>query len=82
MLAAISEVQKKTIDLLVLPKEECALLSHLIHKAQRGYSYTQTLIKAFAWAIVVRGENKDCFGKDGPSKQWWTVFGAHHPKVT
>lgn len=34
------------------------------------------MVCAFAWAIALRSGKRDC---NGPSKDWWTNFKAHHP---
>ena len=63
-------------------EEEDGLVSYLVYMAQRGFPLTRTLTKAFAWAIPVRSGKADCFGKEGPSENWWTGFRRCHPELT
>ena len=57
-----------------LTKKEDSLVSYLEYMSQRGFPLTQTLTKAFAWAIAVRRRKDNCFGKEDPSEHWWVGF--------
>jgi len=63
-------------------EEEDGLVSYLAYMAQRGFPLTQTLTKAFVWAIAVRSGKDNCFRKEGPSEHWWGGFRQRHPELT
>ena len=63
--------------------QEKSLVHYLLYMAERGFTLTRTMVKAFAWAIAKRSGSASRF-KDvlGPSDHWWQLFKKRHPILT
>ena len=63
--------------------EEESLVHYLSYMADRGFTLTRTMVKAFAWAVAKRAGKGDRFNAEfGPGEHWWFNFKKRHRKVT
>ena len=62
--------------------DENVLVEYIKYMGAVGHPLNVSEIKAFAWSVGKRSSNPECFGENGPSKNWWGAFQKRHPALT
>ena len=51
--------------------------------AERGFPLMSNMVRAFAWAVLMRSRTSDGFNEEtGAGKHWWGSFSVRHPELT